>query len=332
MNAVLVLVAFVAAWMVAGVILASAIGPRLRRCSDAGSPARHEVVLGSDHRGVEPLRWVLPASIVVMAVASSTGLAAAGVLPPPVQVVARSVFGTVGLDVPDAQESTKAEGGAATPERPAATGPVAPPVATGTGTPPSGGSPATTAPSAADESPDPFLATPAAPVADHSTSGTRPVVPTPGGSTMSGNPPPATADAPPAPPPPRDSRVEGGEPVQADPVPEQLRGPSPVRTPVTRPRAPEVPDARPPVAPVVEAPTEPAAPVLPPPAAATPGRDVVPRPAAPDALARQEREQRRLAKEQEKAAKKVQSERMGPVLPPPPVEPAAPTPPTDVGP
>lgn len=104
MNIGLVLVAFVAAWMVTGVVLASAFGPRLRRCADVAGSMGHDAVLGADTRSGEPLRWILPASIVMMALASSTGLAAAGVLPPQVQVVARSVLGTVGLEVPQPPE------------------------------------------------------------------------------------------------------------------------------------------------------------------------------------------------------------------------------------
>jgi len=113
-NIALVLIAFIAVWMVTGVVLASAFGPRLRRCAAAATTLGHDVVLGADRRPGEPLRWVLPASIVVMVAASSTGLAAAGVLPPKAQVVARSVLGTVGLEVPQPPERVDGPGDVST--------------------------------------------------------------------------------------------------------------------------------------------------------------------------------------------------------------------------
>lgn len=103
MNIALTLVAFAAVWMGTGVVLASALGPRLRQSGDDRGSRGHDLASSADRRAGEPLRWILPASIVAVALGSSTGLAAAGVLPPRVQVVARSVLGTVGLEVPDAQ-------------------------------------------------------------------------------------------------------------------------------------------------------------------------------------------------------------------------------------
>ena len=337
MNTVLVLVAFVAAWMVAGVILASAFGPRLRRCADAATPARHHVVVGPDRRRVEPLRWVLPASIVVMAVASSTGLAAAGVLPPRVQVVARSVFETVGLDVPHPSEDTIAEGGAATPEEARATGPVDPPAPTGSGSPTSGSLPAAAAPSAADIRSDPFRDGLAAAVAEHlvSVAGTAlPVTSPPStpGSEMTE----AGAGGPPAAAPPS-SLPAGHERGEADPVAggptTKETGRPPKHTPGTQTRPPKAPVAVPaapvaPVAPVVEPPLDPATAAPLPPPVAPPPSQTVPGEPSPAELARQAREQRRLEKEQEKAAKKSQAEQVAPVLPPPALDPAVPALPT----
>jgi hypothetical protein len=99
MNVGLVVVAGASAWMVAGVAIASALGPRLRDSADAAGALQTGAI---DRRAGGPIRWLLPASIVGMAFASSTGLAAAGVLPRPVQGVAVTVFRSVGVDVPKA--------------------------------------------------------------------------------------------------------------------------------------------------------------------------------------------------------------------------------------
>lgn len=106
MNGWLVVVAALMAWMLAGVLLASAIGPSLRRRCDDASAQAHRPIASGPTRWVEPVRWVVPACIAAMAVASSTGLAAAGVLPAPVQVAARSMFNTVGVEIPDAPGRT----------------------------------------------------------------------------------------------------------------------------------------------------------------------------------------------------------------------------------
>ena len=101
MNVALVLVAFAAVWMGVGVVLASVLGPRLKRGADPGEGWRPEAITDADRWAGEPIRWIVPVSIVVMMLGSSTGLAAAGALPAEVQIVARSVLGTVGLRVPD---------------------------------------------------------------------------------------------------------------------------------------------------------------------------------------------------------------------------------------
>ena len=100
MNVGLAVLAAASAWMVAGVVIASALGPRLRDSADSAG----DLPLGArmDRGAGGPLRWLLPASVVCMAFASSTGLAAAGALPERAQVVASTVFRKVGVRVPPA--------------------------------------------------------------------------------------------------------------------------------------------------------------------------------------------------------------------------------------
>lgn len=104
-NIPLFVIAGTAAWMLAGVALASALGPRLRRCGELAGGAEDGLSSqpgGGGRRGLA--RWTLPGSVAAFAFASSTGLAAAGVLPHPAQGVARTVLSSVRLEVPAAPD------------------------------------------------------------------------------------------------------------------------------------------------------------------------------------------------------------------------------------
>jgi hypothetical protein len=127
MNVGLVVLAAASAWLVAGLAIASALGPRLRESAEAAG----DLPLGTaaDRGPSGRIRWLLPASVVGMAFASSTGLAAAGALPKPVQVVASNVFSTVGVDVPPKREPGISAAAPRTTTSPAAGGPVAAPAA-----------------------------------------------------------------------------------------------------------------------------------------------------------------------------------------------------------
>lgn len=266
MNIALVLIAFIAVWMVTGVVLASAFGPRLRRCADAATTLGHDVVLGADRRPGEPLRWVLPASIVVMVAASSSGLAAAGVLPPKAQVVARSVLGTVGLEVPQPPERVDGPGDVSTSAL-APTSGSAPVRAAGPASPVPGavGDEEQPASSSGSEGSGEDGSGPAdaplsgLPEGDGAASGRGPAIEPPG-ATPPPDPAPTTTTSSTAPPPPSAEARRRPDAV-ADAATDAPTAPTSTTPGTTTPRVPVAQgtvDARPDVAPVrIPAPAEP---------------------------------------------------------------------------
>lgn len=111
MNTFFVVAAVLVGWFASGLLLAMLIGPQMRRsaaglASDLGSApprrqARPAVVKPAVGAWRRHGRLTVSAGFAAVAFAGSTGLAAAGALPQPVQGVAHSVLRSVGVSVPE---------------------------------------------------------------------------------------------------------------------------------------------------------------------------------------------------------------------------------------